>query len=73
MAFNLHGRNVLVTGASSGIGAATARLIASSGATVAIVSEREADLHAVADEICASGRRAVPFVVDFSRPDERMV
>lgn len=49
---------VLVTGAASGIGRATARRFASEGATVVIGDVNEAGLKAVADEIKAT---AIPF------------
>jgi uncharacterized protein len=61
---NLGGRTVLLTGASGGIGAATARALATRGATV-IVSGRRADaLAALADEV---GGRAV--TADLTQPD----
>lgn len=44
---NLAGARVLLTGASSGIGAATARLLAARGATVGLVGRREQLLSAV--------------------------
>ncbi len=46
----LAGARVLVTGASSGIGAATARLMARLGATVGIVGRRSSLLEAVLEE-----------------------
>jgi hypothetical protein len=55
----------LVTGASHGIGAATARLLASLGAAVAVNYSRDASAAAaVADDIRAAGGRAVPFGAD---------
>ncbi len=51
----LTGRRVLVTGASSGIGEATARAAADRGATVLLVARREPELMRVADEIRARG------------------
>ena len=41
MKVNLEGKNIVVTGASSGIGQASIRLLAESGATVLAVSRRE--------------------------------
>lgn len=49
----LAGRRVLVTGASSGIGAATARACAAAGARVAIVARRAEQLADLAEEISA--------------------
>jgi len=56
------GRVALVTGASHGIGAATARLLASLGAAVAVNYHHDARAAAcVAEDIRASGGRALPF------------
>lgn len=54
----------LVTGASSGIGRATARALAARGAHVALVARREERLVSLADEISESGGAAVVLVGD---------
>src|SRR5690349_3923458 len=67
---NLKNCRALVTGASSGIGAATARALADAGVHVVIVSERPDELNAVADSICAEGGRATAVVVDLADPKQ---
>ncbi len=57
-------KKVIITGASSGIGRATAELFLSRGATVALVGRREAALNEV-----ASGHRAFTIAADLA--DER--
>ncbi|HEX4871680.1 MAG TPA: SDR family oxidoreductase [Nevskiaceae bacterium] len=56
--FDLSGRVALITGASRGIGEATARLLAAHGAHVVISSRKQADLDSVAASIVASGGKA---------------
>jgi NADP-dependent 3-hydroxy acid dehydrogenase YdfG len=58
---------VVITGASGGIGAALAELLAARGASVVPVARREAALQAVAERC---GGRAHPIVADVSRRDE---
>lgn len=60
----LEGRIAIVTGASSGIGRATALLFASEGARLIIGARRAAELQAVADEIAASGGEAIAVAGD---------
>lgn len=56
----------LVTGASSGIGAATARAMAKKGARVALLARTESALKTVAAEIAASGGEAKIYRVDLT-------
>jgi NAD(P)-dependent dehydrogenase (short-subunit alcohol dehydrogenase family) len=55
----LRDRIALVTGAASGIGAATARRFAREGATVAINDAKPEGLDAVAGEIRGAGAKAL--------------
>ena len=56
--FDLNGRVALVTGASRGIGEATARLLAEQGAHVIVSSRKQEDLDKVAASITAAGGKA---------------
>ena len=56
--FDLSGRVALITGASRGIGEATARLLAEQGAHVIISSRKQEDLDKVAASITAAGGKA---------------
>jgi sorbose reductase len=67
--FELHGKNALVTGASSGIGKQVALAYAQAGAAVAIAGRRREPLETVAAEIVASGGRAVAITCDVTRPE----
>jgi NAD(P)-dependent dehydrogenase (short-subunit alcohol dehydrogenase family) len=62
----LRGRTVLVTGASSGIGEATARAVAASGATVLLVARRADELERVRAAIETAGGRASSYVCDLT-------
>jgi short-subunit dehydrogenase len=63
------GRVVLVTGASSGIGAATARLLAARGDTVALVARRADRLDAVLADCRVHGPASRSWVADLSDPE----
>jgi len=62
----LAGRVALVTGASRGIGAATAAALAAAGAHVVLAARDPAALDRVADRIREAGGRAVPVPTDVS-------
>ena len=60
----LKGKVALVTGASSGIGAATALALAAEGARVAIAARRVQRLNDLADRIRQGGGEALPITAD---------
>lgn len=66
-----NGRKVaVVTGASSGIGAATAKQFAAEGFRVVLGARREDKLEAVAEEIRAAGGEATVYKVDVTSDDD---
>ncbi|MCV3274088.1 SDR family NAD(P)-dependent oxidoreductase [Roseobacter sinensis] len=68
--FSLTGRRALVTGASSGIGAAIAEVFADAGADVIGQGRSEARLQAVGETVRAKGRAFTALTGDLSDPGE---
>ncbi len=66
MTENLNGTVALITGASSGIGRATALRIAAEGASVAIIARREERLTDLATQIQAAGGTALTLTADLT-------
>jgi NAD(P)-dependent dehydrogenase (short-subunit alcohol dehydrogenase family) len=67
--FRLDGRVVVVTGASSGLGAGFAAAVAEAGADVVLAARRADRLEAVAERVRAHGRRAHVVQCDVTDPD----
>jgi len=63
-------RVIAITGASAGIGRATALRLGRNGDAVVICARRSDKLHAVADDIRKAGGQAVPIVADVTRVDD---
>lgn len=63
---NISGKVIVITGASSGIGLATAKLLASQGALVSLAARRKDKLDALVKEIEDAGGKATAFTTDVS-------
>ena len=70
MASALEGTVALVTGASSGIGAATARQLSATGAAVALAARRKDRLETLANEIGEAGGTALVIECDVTKQEE---
>jgi NAD(P)-dependent dehydrogenase (short-subunit alcohol dehydrogenase family) len=66
----LEGKVALVTGGGSGIGEASAKLMAKEGARVGVLGRTESELRKVCEEIKSEGGKALPLVSDISKPDQ---
>lgn len=64
---SLHGLVAIVSGASGGIGSATARAFADAGVDVVLAAPEDESLHAVAREVQARGVRALTVPTDVTR------
>ncbi len=75
MSENIEGKVVVITGASSGLGEATARLLAARGASVVLGARRSERLQSLADTLNADGGKALAVTTDVTRRDqvERLV
>src|SRR2546429_8635300 len=67
---NITGKVVVITGASSGIGESTAKLLAKQGAKVVLGARRSNRIDAVVQEISASGGKAIGFATDVTKRAE---
>jgi NADP-dependent 3-hydroxy acid dehydrogenase YdfG len=64
MSSNIEGKVVVITGASSGLGEATARMLSSQGATVVLGARRVERIEALARELAGAGGRALALQTD---------
>lgn len=67
---NIENKVVVITGASSGLGEATARLLAKKGAKVVLGARRTEKLEAIVQDIRAEGGQAEFIGMDITKPQE---
>ena len=70
MSDNIEGKVVVITGASSGLGEATARLLSAQGASVVLGARRVDRLKSLADELTGAGGKALAITMDVTHRDE---
>jgi len=67
---NIEGKVVVITGASSGLGEATARLLSAQGASVVLGARRVNRLRSLVDELTASGGKALAIPTDVTHYEQ---
>jgi NADP-dependent 3-hydroxy acid dehydrogenase YdfG len=70
MSNNIEGKVVVVTGASSGLGEATARYLSARGATVVLGARRVDRLQSLVDELTSRGGKALAVATDVTDYDQ---
>jgi NADP-dependent 3-hydroxy acid dehydrogenase YdfG len=70
MSGNIQGKVVVITGASSGLGEAAARLLSAEGATVVLGARRVERIQALAEELGRSGGKALAVATDVTRCEQ---
>lgn len=67
---NIAGKVIVITGASSGLGEATARLLSSQGAIVALGARRLERIQALANDLAGTGAQAIAVETDVTHCDQ---
>lgn len=70
MSTNIEGKVVVITGASSGLGEATARHLSEQGATVVLGARRVERIESLAQEITSQGGKALAVATDVTKADQ---
>jgi NADP-dependent 3-hydroxy acid dehydrogenase YdfG len=68
MSSNIEGKVIVITGASSGLGEAAARLLAAKGANVALGARRAERIQSLAEELNGQGGKALAVTADVTDP-----
>jgi NADP-dependent 3-hydroxy acid dehydrogenase YdfG len=67
---NIEGKVVVITGASSGLGEATARMLSAQRAIVVLGARRVDRLNSLANELTGHGGKALALATDVTNPDQ---
>ncbi|HUB90677.1 MAG TPA: SDR family oxidoreductase [Dyella sp.] len=67
---NIEGKVIVITGASSGLGEATARYLSARGAIVALGARRQDRIQALADDLVHAGGKAIALATDVTRHEQ---
>jgi NADP-dependent 3-hydroxy acid dehydrogenase YdfG len=70
MSNNIEGKVVVITGASSGLGEATARLLSAQGSSVVLGARRVDRIQSLADELTGSGGKVLAITTDVTHCDQ---
>jgi NADP-dependent 3-hydroxy acid dehydrogenase YdfG len=70
MSSNIAGKVVVITGASSGLGEASARLLSAQGATVVLGARRQERIRSLAEELTAKGGKSLAVQMDVTRREQ---
>ena len=70
MSNTIRGKVVVITGASSGLGEATARHLSAEGALIVLGARRADRLQSLADELTANGGKVLTMPTDVTRYDD---
>ena len=70
MSNNIEGKVVVITGASSGLGEVTARLLSAQGAIVVLGARRVNRIQSLADELTGRGGKALAIATDVTHCDQ---
>ncbi len=70
MSNNIEGKVVVITGASSGLGEATARFLSAQGASVVLGARRAERIQSLADELTGRGSKALAVTTDVTQRDQ---
>ena len=70
MSNNIQGKVVVITGASSGLGEATARYLSAEGASVVLGARRQDRIQALARELTGGGGQAIAVTTDVMRREQ---